>query len=249
MLRILNVVTALIVTTGCAGSTFTAGRPAAPVSGSAANAGSRPQTASAERTGSGESVSKLPQSSGQTSQSAPQTPAENISVTQLKQECLFAVSGTWIGYGDYKDTFPNLMEAGKPVAHGGRFDTVGGIYLAARETPYVHGEGEKELDDAVKWTFDSILAGPGMHAEIHDEKGTVLFTGEGPLVGESSHYAEDPQWTGKYLEKLLQRKASLPLWLQRLLNSGYKPVSIKNLHGARWVKVSAVTGGQCINAR
>lgn len=176
-------------------------------------------------------------------------PAENISVTQLKQECLFAVSGTWIGYGDYKDTFPNLMEAGKPVAHGGRFDTVGGIYLAAREAPYVHGEGEKELDDAVKWTFDSILAGPGMQAEIRDEKGTVLFTGEGPLIGESSHYAENPEWTGKYLQKLLQRKASLPLWMQRLLNSGYKLLSIKNLHGARWVKVTAVSGGQCINAR
>jgi len=168
---------------------------------------------------------------------------------QLKQECLFAVSGTWVGYGDYNDTFPNLQERDKPVGHAGRFDTVGGIYLAAREEPYIHGQGAKELDDAVKYTFDSIVVGPGMNVEIRDERKAVLYSGSGPVIGESSFYAENPTWQGKYLQRLNERKATLPSWMQKWLSDGNTPISVKNLHGARWVKVSAVAGGQCVDVK
>jgi hypothetical protein len=165
-------------------------------------------------------------------------------VAKLQQECWFAVSGTWAGYpSDYETTFPQT-KSGKPIGPGEVFDTVGGVYLAARAEPYVYGEGGKEIDKAVDFTFDSILIAPGMTAEIRDGQGNRLFDGVGPLIGESAYYANNSTWAGVYLTKLLSRKETLPVWMQDWLAVNNKLVVI-DLYAARWVKVSSVPGSKC----
>ena len=166
-----------------------------------------------------------------------------------EEECLFAVSGTWIGFGDHGSTFPLLLDKKTSPQTLGRFDNVGGIYLAAREQPYIFGQGQKEIDDAIKFTFDSILIGPGMRAEIKDAQNKLLYSGTGPVIGESAFYAQQEAWTGRYRQKLIEVKANLPQWMQKVLDVNANPIQVIELHQAHSVKVSAVLGGQCDNER
>ena len=48
-------------------------------------------------------------------------------LTEKSQECWFAVSGTYVGLGDYEDTFPKT-KSGNKIATGEIFDTVGGVF-------------------------------------------------------------------------------------------------------------------------
>jgi hypothetical protein len=164
----------------------------------------------------------------------------------LDQRCWFAVSGTWISHssyrGKYQDTFPKTW-GNKPISHGATFDNVGGVYLLARDEPYIYGKGDHEIDKAVNLTFDGILVAPGMHALIKNGAGKVMFDQEGPIVAGSSYYENQSKWKGKYHKSLLGRK-DIPQWMQDYVHS-HTNVAHMPLHAARSVKVSAVPGGIC----
>jgi hypothetical protein len=81
----------------------------------------------------------------------------------------------------YWSTFPNTI-SGNPPGVGEIFDSAGGVYLAAREEPYVYGVGGKEIDAAAYFSFDSIAVPPGMRAEIRGSAGNVIFSGDGPFI-------------------------------------------------------------------
>lgn len=163
-----------------------------------------------------------------------------------RQECWFAVSGTWIGHPSYESKYANRFPgttSGNPIAHGEGFDNVGGVFLAARAEPYVYDQGGKEIDKAVDFTFDSIMIAPGMIAELKDASGAVVFKGEGPVISGSSTYENDPEWKGKYYAALKTRK-DLPAWIKDYLSTHTEVVNI-NLHVARSVQVSAKSGSKC----
>lgn len=173
-----------------------------------------------------------------------------LSPEQKVQECWFAVSGTYVALGDYEDTFPNTKTpdgSGKPFQAGGQFDTVGGVFLAARSAPYIYGEGGKEIDKAVDYTFDGIAVPPGMSVDIRPSAdATPLFSGQGPLIaiaGDLNQQAYGGPFTykGKFESGELKH---WPQWMQDVLKSKGR-VEIIPLHAARWVKVSTVPGSRC----
>lgn len=173
------------------------------------------------------------------------TPIEKIFIKS--EQCWFAVSGGWIGYGDHGDVFPKT-KSGRPVGPGEVFDDVGGLYLAARAEPYVYGQGAGEIDRAVDTSFDSILVAPGMNVEIRDGSGNKIFEGVGPIIAEAFYEANDPRWkpdlSGLYRKVLLQKKVTLPEWMQDWLSQNDKLLVVDILR-ARSVKVSAIPGGRC----
>ncbi len=164
----------------------------------------------------------------------------------LAQRCWFAVSGTWIGHssylGQYQDRFPSTT-SGRPVSHGESFDNTGGVFLSARDQPYIYGQGGREIDKAFDTTFDSIVIAPGMTAELRNASGTVVFKGDGPVVVTSSYYENQPQFRGQYFTAIKNRN-DLPEWIKTYL-AGRTALLDVDLHAASWVKVSAVAGGSC----
>ena len=82
------------------------------------------------------------------------------------QECWFAVSGTYVALGDYSDTFPKPT-SGKSIATGEKFDTVGGVFLAARAEPYVYKAGGGEIDGAVATVLNLRIKQNLMRAVSH----------------------------------------------------------------------------------
>jgi hypothetical protein len=166
-----------------------------------------------------------------------------LSPEQKSQECWFAVSGTYVSYGDYEDTFPNTKTAngsGKPFQAGGQFDTVGGVFLAARSAPYIYDEGGQEIDKAVDYTFDGIVVPPGMLVDIRPSAdATPLFSGQGPLIAVTGGPLT---YNSKFEAGELKH---WPQWMQDVLKSKGRVESIPRLHEARWVKVSTVPGSRC----
>lgn len=172
----------------------------------------------------------------------------------MAQRCWVAVSGnhagshpirsptvTMVGDQEVRTAqyqFPGTI-SGRPVSHGEIFDDVGGTYLAARDEPYVEGQGGREIDDAIAYTFDSIVVAPGMRAELRNSNGTVLFKGDGPVVVESTNFAA----LNDYYAGLKARK-DLPQWMITYV-SGIAALPTADLHPVQWVKVSVISGGSC----
>jgi hypothetical protein len=163
-------------------------------------------------------------------------------ISQLKEKCWFAVSGTWMGHdagNKYDDKFPGTT-SGNSVQHGETFDTVGGVFLESREEPYEYGKGGKEIDKAIDFTFDSIAVAPNMHAVIKNGSGTVIFDGDGPMIGESAHYANDAKWTGDYYNALKAR-ADIPKWMKDYLaaNNALEVLPLQSARSVRILRLSA----------
>jgi hypothetical protein len=158
--------------------------------------------------------------------------------------CWFAVSGWYnsaVGLRyDPSDqaTFPKPLD-GQVISHGSRFDRIGGVFLAAREKPYVYGGGV--IDEAVDGTFDSIAIAPGMRAEIRDGGGGLLFEGDGPILGVETRYHN---LLGSDKFQQLKSNSKLPSWMQKysLNHSGFKSIPLQK---ARWVKVTSINGQLC----
>lgn len=169
---------------------------------------------------------------------------------EKSQECWFAVSGTYVGLGDYEDTFPKT-KSGNKISSGELFDTVGGVFLAARPEPYVYGEGGKEIDKAVDFTFDGIVVPPGMSVEIRPAANAEpIHSGEGPLIAiagrsEGVGYGSQTTFKEKYETGGLKH---WPQWMQDYLKNSGGQVKIIDTHPGRWVKVSVVDGGRCTGA-
>lgn len=169
---------------------------------------------------------------------------------EKSQECWFAVSGTYVGLGDYEDTFPKT-KSGNKIATGEEFDTVGGVFLAARPEPYIYGEGGKEIDKAVDYTFDGIVVPPGMSVEIRPSANEApIYSGEGPLIAiagrsEGTGYGTQSTFKEKYEAGGLKH---WPQWMQEYLKEKGGQVKIIGTHPGKWVKVSVVDGGRCSDA-
>ena len=71
-----------------------------------------------------------------------------------------------MGLGDYSDTFPKPT-SGKSIATGEKFDTVGGVFLAARAEPYVYKAGGGEIDGAVATVLNLRIKQNLMRAVSH----------------------------------------------------------------------------------
>lgn len=195
-----------------------------------------------------ESVAKPAVASAPLPESAPQKQSlqPTLSAEQISQECWFAVSGTYVGLGDYEDTFPK-PKSGKPIAQAEVFDTVGGVFLYARNEPYVYGQGAKEIDLAVNYTFDGIVVPPGMSVDIRASASeSPIFKGEGPLIAIAGSgtegYGSPLTYKAQYDGGALKR---WPQWMQDYLRDNEGKVKLIPLHPARWVKVSVVDGGRC----
>ena len=160
-----------------------------------------------------------------------------------RQECWFAVSGTWLGPGGshYASKFPSTT-SGNPIAHGEKFDTVGGIYLTARDEPYIHGKGAKEIDLAIAQTFDGIAVAPGLHAIIKNAAGTVLADKKGPWLAQDVSYS-----TGTHASRMyngLKTGTGMPKWIQDYTTEKTSVDAIP-LHSAREVLVKVAPGERC----
>jgi hypothetical protein len=149
--------------------------------------------------------------------------------------------------GDYSDTFPKPT-SGNKIAMGEEFDTVGGVFLAARNEPYIYKQGGKEIDKAVDNTFDGIVVPPGMSVEIRpSESGAVIHQGQGPLIA----IAGSENGTGygspfTYKEKFDAGELKhWPQWMQDFLKASDGKVKIIPMHAGKWVKVSVVEGSSC----
>lgn len=166
---------------------------------------------------------------------------------EKSQECWFAVCGTYVGLGDYEDTFPKT-KSGNKISSGEIFDTVGGVFLAARPEPYIYGEGGKEIDKAVDFTFDGIVVPPGMSVEIRPSANeSPIYAGEGPLIAiagrtEGTGYGTQTTFKEKFESGGLSH---WPQWMQDYLKEKDGQVKIIPTHPGRWVKVSVVDGGRC----
>jgi hypothetical protein len=162
-------------------------------------------------------------------------------ISLLKQKCWFATSGTFVGNtsnATHASTFPKT-QSGDPATHGESFDTVGGIYLEAREEPYEHGKGEKLIDEAIRWTFDGIVIAPGMHAIVKDGSGNILADTDGPYVAMSQFYAgHKTNYTNN-----LKANQGLPDWMKTHIETN--DVQIIKLQSARYVQVSPIAGEDC----
>ena len=165
-------------------------------------------------------------------------------IIQLKRECWFAVSGTFMGYGaakfgsgnsNYRDRFP-ATNSGREIQHLERFDTVGGVFLQARSTPYVFGDGE--IDAAVNWTFDSIAVPPNMQVEI--KMGNETIAKQGPVYAISRYYAD----RSRDVAQTLKNWPDAPSWMKDYLKDRSQ-VEVFRLQSARSVKVSVVEGSRC----
>lgn len=174
---------------------------------------------------------------------APLEPASVVDEASHREHCWFAVSGGFAGAPGYKGVFGSTS-SGKPIAPGELFDTVGGIYLAARAAPYVHMQGKKELDRAIEMTFDSLVVPPGMEVEIKDAAGKLLFKTQGPFYGISSFYA---QHVGM-VYGVLAKNDQIPAWLKehvKSLEKDKKVPAVPSLQQGRSVLVKEVPGSSC----
>ncbi len=179
---------------------------------------------------------------------SPDDPPGPLSVDQ-QQRCWFAVSGAPFLVNMDPDhpshsqrvKFPLTM-SGNPIKHGESFDLYGGVYLQSSATPYEHEKGGRELDQAIKDTFDAVLVAPGMNIEIRDGAGNEVYTGKGPFIGLSI------VGNGQHLQKWVTTKRKIPDWVRDVLRTknGFKTLPPGILQSSRWVKVSAVPGGDCV---
>jgi hypothetical protein len=199
-------------------------------------------------------VEKFPQSQNQLPQQPIRQPQEQsseppASKDEVQKTCWFAVSGAWMGVtdGNWPGIFP-AVKGGGDIKHGARFDDFGGVFLEARDTPYVNKDQGGEINKAVTWTFDSIAVAPGMQVEIRDETGKMIYEGEGPMVGQSSYHAGADV---SYRSKLLTNK-NIPEWMREVAENDQ--IQTLDLHSklfgvapgdAQSVLVKKVPGSNC----
>lgn len=152
-----------------------------------------------------------------------------------------------MGLGDSSDTFPKST-LGKSISTAEKFDTVGGVFLAARAEPYVYKAGGGEIDGAVDYSFDGIVVPPGMSVEIRAaDNETGIYKGQGPLVAIAgsaggSGYGSEFTYKAKFDAGNLTH---WPQWMQDYLRDSSGKVQLIAMQAARWVKVSVVEGGRC----
>jgi hypothetical protein len=158
--------------------------------------------------------------------------------------CVFAVSGGFFGYG-YESTFP-LTKSGKAVGHKETFDTVGGIYLTSRDTPYVYKQGEQEIDTAVDRSFDSIAVPPGVTVEIKNDSG-ALVNSTGKIVGPYMALSDAYQHISRAAVAgfLRGREAQMPPWMKKYLSEKNYLLDEITLHTARSVLVTKIANVSC----
>ena len=176
-------------------------------------------------------------------EASPVVEAKNSSEQQ--QRCWFAVTGGWPHFGRINSFGKTL--SGNPIKHGEKFDNGGGIYLQASDIPYVYGSGNREIDEAVDKTFDSIVVAPGMIVEIKDKDGRQVFKGQGPMIALSEDFTPSSKVMLKEMENRGFDVRILPDWFQNILSTetGSDKINIKNLRDGRWVKVQTVPGTDC----
>ena len=174
--------------------------------------------------------------------------------------CLFAVSGSHFGYAmrntrnpdKYGSKFPKTS-SGRPTKHLEKFDITGGVYLQASEAPYEYQKGEKEIDQAVNDSFDSIAIPPGLEVEIRSGNGTVLFKGEGPYMAFNQY--DNPGALAANFLRDFASKVPADHWMKKYLGSknyllgtvalaqyGSDPSNKDNAH---YVKVNKLPGVKC----
>lgn len=189
----------------------------------------------------------IPDTTSEPELTVPLTDGNGLSKEEYSNQCWFAVSGNWIAHpsylAQYADQFVKIIKESQ-VEHGKVFDNVGGIFLAASDTPYEFGVGEKLIDSAVNNTFDSILVAPGMHVLIKNADGVVLFDGPGPVISGSATYENRSDFRGLYYKALKTIANDLPQWMANYLNEHTEVKSLP-LWDARYVKISTVYGSQC----
>lgn len=171
-------------------------------------------------------------------------PATEDEARTVVVDCWFAVSGTWImPGGSYASTFPRGKSGGDPNP-GEAFDGAGGVYLAPRADPYVYGQGGKEIDGAIRHTFDGIAIPPDVKATIRAASGVVLVEKTGPWLAQATFYSAQPAFANKMAEGLRAASATMPAWVNDFLTREGR-VDAADLYQAREVSVSAVPGGRC----
>jgi hypothetical protein len=164
-------------------------------------------------------------------------------VRQLNQDCWFAVSGTYLGFtgGGSASTFPDTQN-GREIESGSTHDNSGGVFLNAREEPYIDGDGE--IDQAVTQTFDSIVVAAGMRVIIENANGGEIFSGEGPFIAISdANYSGWSNTANSALSTLKSR--DIPSWLRDILPakaSGFERLALTT---ARSVQVATIEGSTC----
>jgi hypothetical protein len=162
-------------------------------------------------------------------------------------DCLFALSGTFVGFGDYGDVFPKTFSGNKP-ARGEIFDRVGGVFLPARSRPYIYGQGNREIDKAINFTFEGLAVPKGMSVELRpSESEPSIFAGEGPLVAiEGSNTGTGVGTPWMFKDKFDSGKLNhWPLWMKNYLDTTGGKIETLPLRAAKWVKVSVIQGELC----
>ena len=173
-----------------------------------------------------------------------------ISREEYNQNCWFAVSGLRIGVNSEfsQGIFPDTLD-GQPIRHNSKFQVRGGgVYLQARDTPYVYEQGDRELDDAINLTFDTIAVAPGMSFEIKNENNETIFSGEGPIIAMSQKLVDSLPASidrlGEYTNDL-KNNPKLPSWMKQIVDAN--EIQVGFLNKGRSVLVEAVPGKQCGN--
>lgn len=163
--------------------------------------------------------------------------------------CWFAVSGAHFGYNGgtadntYYSVFPGT-KSGNPIGHGEVFDTVGGVYLSASDTAYEYRKGNREIDKAIDETFDSIAVAPGMRVEIRQGNGTVVYSGNGPYMANSSERINKNSLN--HIPGILRSLTDqMPKWMVQYLEARDFVLERIPLHNARYVKVSKIPDVSC----
>ncbi len=250
------IIALLALNAGCGETEFSggAGRGSKAKAKARASDGDRPVSS---RTDSGNTVTDANDGASSTTAESerndatisPEEPVEGDPQTvdeilPLPAECWFAVSGTWImPGGSYASTFPRGKNGGAPT-NGESFDGAGGVYLAPREQPYVYGQGGKEIDAAIRQTFDGIAIPPGVSATIRSAAGVVLVEKQGPWLAQATFYSGQPKFAHKMMDGLKAAAATLPSWVNDFL-AQRENVDSADLYQAQEVLVRAVPGGAC----
>lgn len=170
---------------------------------------------------------------------------------ELRQKCYFAVSPTYLGGGSWGDIFPNT-KSGKPIGPGEKFDDIGGVFIEAKKDLYKYGEGT-EVDLAIANSLDSVLAAPGMNAELFDSTGKSILKINGPALilssdnpgGIDNQGRTDDAIYEAAVERLRNNQDKLPVWLVDVLKPlNFRPVRAL-MHATTAISVTKSSGGVC----
>ena len=120
--------------------------------------------------------------------------------------------------------------------------------MAARSRPYIYGQGNKEIDKAVNFTFEGLAVPKGMSVELRpSESEPAIFVGQGPLIaieGSNAGTGVGTPWTFK--DKFDSGKLNhWPLWMKNYLDTSGGKIETLQIRSAKWLKVSVIQGEVC----